>query len=145
MHACAIDRCSCLFTWPFGLCTSYSKIDGFSSHETTKLTVVFGTNKCFGNAWACVTHIHTWPFRTMDWILRWRRAQGSLRKGETFGNKCDTIKGNESHVGNIQFWFFNIDHLIHLKCYILIQRSSQSNIWLQRYEQFCKVQKQCKT
>ena len=24
---------------------------------------------------------------------------------------CDTIKGNESHVGNIQFWFFNINHL----------------------------------
>ena len=24
---------------------------------------------------------------------------------------CDTIKGNESHVGNIQFWVFNINHL----------------------------------
>ena len=24
---------------------------------------------------------------------------------------CDTIKGNESHVGNIQFWFFNVNHL----------------------------------
>ena len=24
---------------------------------------------------------------------------------------CDTVKGNESHVGNIQFWFFNINLL----------------------------------
>ena len=24
---------------------------------------------------------------------------------------CDTIKGNESHIGNIQFWFFKINHL----------------------------------
>ena len=24
---------------------------------------------------------------------------------------CDTIKGNESHVGNIQFWFLNINLL----------------------------------
>ena len=24
---------------------------------------------------------------------------------------CDTIKGNESHVSNIQFWVFNINHL----------------------------------
>ena len=24
---------------------------------------------------------------------------------------CDMIKGNESHVGNIQFWFFSINHL----------------------------------
>ena len=24
---------------------------------------------------------------------------------------CDTIKGNDSHVGNIQFWFFIINHL----------------------------------
>ena len=26
--------------------------------------------------------------------------------------KCDTIKRNESHVGNIQFWFFDIKHLL---------------------------------
>ena len=24
---------------------------------------------------------------------------------------CDTIEGKESHVGNIQFWFLNINHL----------------------------------
>ena len=49
---------------------------------------------------------------------------------------CDTIKRNESHVGNIQFWFFNINHLVHLKCYILIKTPSQSDILLQRYEYF---------
>ena len=26
-------------------------------------------------------------------------------------NICDTIKGNESHVGNVQFWVFNIIYL----------------------------------
>ena len=24
---------------------------------------------------------------------------------------CDTIKGNESHVGNFHFWFYNMNHL----------------------------------
>ena len=33
---------------------------------------------------------------------------------------CDTIKGSESHVGNFQFWFFNMNYLSILKCYILI-------------------------
>ena len=37
---------------------------------------------------------------------------------------CDTIKGNKSNVGNIQFWFFNINHLSMNKCHILIQTQS---------------------
>ena len=28
-----------------------------------------------------------------------------------FMQKCDMMKGNESHVGNIQFWFFNTAYL----------------------------------
>ena len=28
-----------------------------------------------------------------------------------FMNACDTIKGNESHVGNVQFWVFNVIYL----------------------------------
>ena len=34
-----------------------------------------------------------------------------LKPGLYFNILCDKIKGNESHVGNIQFWFLNINHL----------------------------------
>ena len=40
----------------------------------------------------------------------------------------DTIKGNELHVGHVQFWVFNM-------IYILIQTPLQTEIWFQRYEQ----------
>ena len=49
--------------------------------------------------------------------------------------KYDTIKRNESHVAIFNFDFSN-KSLVHLKCYILIPTSSQSDIWLQRYEHF---------
>ena len=38
----------------------------------------------------------------------WRKNSHSQQIKWTI---CDTIKGNESHVGNIQFWAFNINHL----------------------------------
>ena len=38
----------------------------------------------------------------------WNRSSADLLQ---LFNSCNTIKGNESHVGNIQFWFFNINHL----------------------------------
>ena len=34
-----------------------------------------------------------------------------FEKDET--DKYDTIKRNESHVANIQFWFFNINFLLY--------------------------------
>ena len=56
----------------------------------------------------------------------------------------DQFKGNESHVGNIQFWVSN-NLLVHLKSYILIQTPLRSNIWFHRYERFWISFKQCKT
>ena len=49
---------------------------------------------------------------------------------------CDTIKANESHVGNFQFWFFNINYLSIKHATFLIPIPSQSDIWLRGYEQF---------
>ena len=57
---------------------------------------------------------------------------------------CDTIKGDESYVGNIQFWYFKYKPLVNLKCYILIQIPSQLDIWLQRYERFFKFKNNVK-
>ena len=39
---------------------------------------------------------------------------------------------------------FQFKSLIHLKCYMLIQTPSQSDIWLQRYEQFLKFKNNVK-
>ena len=38
-----------------------------------------------------------------------------------FRLKCDTVKGDEWHISNFQFWFFNINYTCPFKCYILIQ------------------------
>ena len=46
---------------------------------------------------------------------------------------------------NIISNLLNINHFFHLKCYILIQTPSQSDIWLQRYVQFFEDQKQYQT
>ena len=39
---------------------------------------------------------------------------------------------------------FQYKSLVHLNCYILIQTPSQSDIWLQRYEQFFKFKNNAK-
>ena len=41
-------------------------------------------------------------------------------------------------------FIFEYKSLVHLKCYILIQIPSQSDIWLQRYEQFFKFKNNVK-
>ena len=51
---------------------------------------------------------------------------------------CDTFKGNESHVSNIQYLIFQYKSLVHEKCYILIQTPSQSDVWLLRCEHSLK-------
>ena len=43
-------------------------------------------------------------------IIAWTRYK-TKRIQEIWIVKCDTIKGNEWHVGNIQFWVFHINHL----------------------------------
>ena len=55
----------------------------------------------------------------------------------------DMIKGNE-HMSAIFSFDFSNKSLVHLKCYILIQTPSQSDIWLQRYKQFFKLKNNVK-
>ena len=73
----------------------------------------------------------------------------AIPTGLTCDHTLNNINVTRSKEMSHMLLMFNLDFqyklLVHLKCYILFQIPSQSDIWLQRYEPFLEFAKQCKT
>ena len=74
-----------------------------------------------------------WPL--YNWL--WTITSSSYRKKN---RNCDTIKGNESHIGSTQFWFFSIDNLSISNASFWSKPHLNWTSGLLRYEQFFEVQ-----
>ena len=57
----------------------------------------------FNKFWPCCTSANTIQNGCRSIRFSYSSSQSHI---------CDTIKGNESHVGNFQFWFSNINYLL---------------------------------
>ena len=106
----------------------------------------------------CFSHFITWKSKNIHlvnepFVLFTRMYPNYLTSSKMGIRAC----GLEIFISDVQSqgeWVTNQQHsslifryklLVHLNYYILIQTSSQSDIWLQRYGQFFEVPKQCRT
>ena len=82
----------------------------FKRSQNTK---IFNPFMEYSYTTGCCTKVS--HFRIFLYRLPWRLSESWVTQGNQGGeaphHKCYAIKGNESHVGNIQFWFFNITNL----------------------------------